>query len=484
MNIPIAVCKLLGKPGSDAGRRNVQRLRPMLLLLSVIPLVVYPLTLSDYLNKSTVTASADQFETITTNNEDEVQIIPNAELVVVKRIDNGDGGDLVVGDFSLTTNAGTLVFGAGVPSVVGDVMTYTSQTLYVAPGTYDLIEADVDGYLEGSWSCSEGTVGSDAFDAGEITLAFGEQTVCEITNDDIAPTLTLEKTLTNNNGGDLEIADFEISIGTNIVTSGFPNTVAANADLTISELEKPGYTAGTWECTDAAGLTAVADLPLAGAAGGATFQLEPGSDVTCAITNDDIAPSLTLVKSVTNDNGGDLEVADFEMFIDTTPATSGTSVLVMANQNIVIRETDVVSYAEGTWECIDVTGLTAGLPLTGVATGETIQLSPGADVTCSIVNNDLGIDLSIVKTVDDPTPNIGQVITFTLTVVNNGPDVATGASVSDIIPAGFTYEAGTISGGDTNDDTDPSGALLGWTLNTMPVGTPFVLTFDAKVNAP
>ena len=126
MNIPIAVCKLLGKPGSDAGHRVARRLRPMLLLLTVIPLVVYPLTLSDYLNRSTVTASSDQFETITTNNEDEVQIIPNAELVVVKRIDNGDGGDLVVGDFSLTTSAGSLVFDAGVTA--GDITTSVSYT--------------------------------------------------------------------------------------------------------------------------------------------------------------------------------------------------------------------------------------------------------------------------------------------------------------------------------------------------------------------
>jgi len=353
-------------------------------------------------------------------------------------------------------------------------------------------EEDLAGYTEGVWECVDTTGLTAAADLPLTGAATGETfqlrqgsiVECAITNDDIAPTLTLAKTLLNDDGGELEIADFEISIGTSIVTSGFPNTVAANADLTISELELPGYTSGTWECTDAAGLTAAADLPLSGAAGGATFQLEPGSDVTCAISNDDIAPTLTLVKSVTNDNGGDLDIADFDMFIDGVPATSGTSTIVTANQDILISETDVVSYAEGTWECIDASGLTAGLPLTGVATGETIQLSPGADVTCSITNNDLGIDLSIVKTVDDPTPNIGQVITFTLTVVNNGPDVATGASVSDIIPAGFTYEPGSISGGDTNDDTDPSGAVLGWTLNTMPVGTPFVLTFDATVNAP
>jgi len=379
MNIPITFFKLLARPGSDAGRRTIQRLRSILLLLSVIPLVAYPLTLSDYLNKSSVTASSDQFEPITTNNDSEVQIIPNAELIIVKKVDNGDGGDLEVDDFNLTTDAGTLVFGAG--STTGDITTYTSEKLYVAPDTYSLVEADVAGYLEGDWSCTAGILGNDAFDAGEVTLAFGEQAICEI-------------------------------------------------------------------------------------------------------TNDDIAPSLSLVKSVSNDHGGDLEIEDFDMFIDGGLVASGDSILVMANEDIVIREPDLAPYTEGVWDCIDANGLTADLPDNGLATGTTIQLSPGAEVTCSITNTDLGVDLSIVKTVDDPTPTIGQIITFTLTVVNNGPDVATAATVSDTIPAGFTYEAGTIFGGDSNDDTDPSGVVLGWTINALPVGAPILLTFDAKVNAP
>ena len=373
--------------------RFSRKLRPVVLLLAVAPLVAYPLVLSDYLNQSSVTASSAQFETNLVNNNSEVQIIPNAELIIVKEVVNDDGGDLVLGDFGVTTDAGTPVFGAGVVS--GTTTTYTSATLYVPPGTYTLNEVDVPGYTEGAWSCSAGVVGNSAFDAGEVTLSFGEQTVCTIVNDDVAPLLTLNKTVTNDNGGDLLVGDFDISIDGSEVVAGVANAVAANTDIEISELNLDGYTEGAWSCVDASGLTT--GLPTAGLATGEIFQLEPGSDVSCSIVNDDIAPQLTLVKNLTNDNGGALTVADFDISIDTTEVISGAANTVLANTDITISELDLNGYTEGAWSCIDANSLTTGLPTAGAATGETFQISPGSDITCSIDNDDIAPQLTLVK---------------------------------------------------------------------------------------
>jgi len=196
--------------------------------------------------------------------------------------------------------------------------------------------------------------------AGEtFQLRQGSDVTCAITNNDIAPTLTLAKTLVNDNGGDLSIADFEISVDGTIVADGVANTVAANTDITISELDLDGYTAGVWECTDATGLTTA--LPSAGVAIGETFQLNPGSDVTCAITNNDIAPTLTLTKTLVNDDGGDFTVADFEISIDGAIVADGVANPVVANTDIIISELDLAGYTEGVWECTDASGLTAGL---------------------------------------------------------------------------------------------------------------------------
>ncbi|MCH7403747.1 DUF11 domain-containing protein, partial [Belliella kenyensis] len=48
-------------------------------------------------------------------------------------------------------------------------------------------------------------------------------------------------------------------------------------------------------------------------------------------------------------------------------------------------------------------------------------------------------DLSINKTVDDLTPNVGSNVVFTLTASNAGPSAATGVVVTDQLPSGYAY---------------------------------------------
>ena len=91
-------------------------------------------------------------------------------------------------------------------------------------------------------------------------------------------------------------------------------------------------------------------------------------------------------------------------------------------------------------------------------------------------------DLSLTKFVSNSTPNVGDSVTFTVNVANSGPDSATNVAVTDVLPAGFTYDAGSIAGGDTQDD---SGApTLAWTIATLASGTSVNLTFTATVQAP
>ena len=48
-------------------------------------------------------------------------------------------------------------------------------------------------------------------------------------------------------------------------------------------------------------------------------------------------------------------------------------------------------------------------------------------------------DLAIVKVVSNPTPKFGEVITWTITVTNKGPDAAVNTRVTDKLPAGLVY---------------------------------------------
>ena len=63
----------------------------------------------------------------------------------------------------------------------------------------------------------------------------------------------------------------------------------------------------------------------------------------------------------------------------------------------------------------------------------------GEDDLVSLAMTPQSADLSLTKTVDKATPNVGQNVTFTVKVANAGPDAAAGVAVHDALPAGLTF---------------------------------------------
>ncbi|SNR15460.1 conserved protein of unknown function [Tenacibaculum jejuense] len=87
-------------------------------------------------------------------------------------------------------------------------------------------------------------------------------------------------------------------------------------------------------------------------------------------------------------------------------------------------------------------------------------------------------DLSIVKVISDSTPNVGDVVTFTLTVTNAGPDPATGVALRDVVPNGYTI-------GVINDGGIASGTTIDWTGLSVPNNNgSIIVSYTATVNAP
>jgi uncharacterized repeat protein (TIGR01451 family) len=89
-------------------------------------------------------------------------------------------------------------------------------------------------------------------------------------------------------------------------------------------------------------------------------------------------------------------------------------------------------------------------------------------------------DLEIVKTVSNPTPSDGETITYTIIVSNVGEASATNITIVDDVPTGLTYVAGSMAGGDTQDDSDAP--TLSWTASSLGAGEIVVITFQADVN--
>ena len=63
-----------------------------------------------------------------------------------------------------------------------------------------------------------------------------------------------------------------------------------------------------------------------------------------------------------------------------------------------------------------------------------------------ITFNDPESDLAMTKGVDNPNPQVGQNVVFSLGVSNGGTDAATGVQVADLLPAGYTFVSATGDG--------------------------------------
>ena len=81
-----------------------------------------------------------------------------------------------------------------------------------------------------------------------------------------------------------------------------------------------------------------------------SVNLQAGDNKTCTINNDDIAPTLTLIKTITNDNGGTITDPDaFLLTIDGNATTSSTAVTLLGNATYQAGETPLFGYAAGSW---------------------------------------------------------------------------------------------------------------------------------------
>ncbi|WP_275315164.1 PKD domain-containing protein [Tenacibaculum bernardetii] len=268
----------------------------------------------------------------------------------------------------------------------------------------------------------------------------------------------------------------------------------------------------------------------------ASDQFDPNSDPTTDDSVDDngdgvadndettfvVVPQtsdLSLVKSVSNDTPNVGDTVTFTLLVSNAGANDATNVsvedIVPAGYSGITNVSNAANATVGatsvSWANLTVTnGGSLSLTFdavvdapTGVAneylntaeiTGSD-QYDPDSDVTSDANTDDNGdgisdddessvgvtiqqSDLSIVKVSSNMSPNVGDVITFTLTVTNAGPDAATGVAIQDIVPNGYTI--GTI-----NDSGVETSGTIDWTGLSVPANNGTIsVSYTATVNAP
>ena len=220
---------------------------------------------------------------------------------------------------------------------------------------------------------STGSVDLATFKVTGVAVQSGSVTTCTFTNAPVKPKLTVTKVVVNNNGGTKVVADFPLFVNTTGVTSGVQNEFDAG-NYTVSETGQATYTATiTGDC-----------------AADGTITLSLGDVKACTITNNDNAPSLTLNKIVTNDNGGTAAESDWTLTANggtagtlSGPGAAGSTDVVSgatfkAGTYALSESTGPAGYTASSWTC---TG-------TGTQTGSSIALALGQTAVCTITNDD------------------------------------------------------------------------------------------------
>ncbi len=225
---------------------------------------------------------------------------------------------------------------------------------------------------------------------------------------------------------------------------------------------------------------------------------DPGNNLTTRIVIPTVVPppsqdtDLSVNKTASNPSPGWGESLQFIITASNQGPATATGVkvydLLPSGYSLVSSTPSIGTFNNGVWDVGSVAnGDTRTLSLT-------VTVRPtGSYTNTAIISGDqrdpnslnnasqstpvplINTDLSITKTVDNSSPNVGTNVTFTLVVRNQGPANATGVTVYDTIPSGYTLVSSSPSQG-----TVTSGV---WTVGDLANNATATLNVVATIRA-
>jgi hypothetical protein len=225
----------------------------------------------------------------------------------------------------------------------------------------------------------------------------------------------------------------QVDIATLVTTTTISETIPAGWSLTGATCsDSNGATSGN-SGTFSTFASPTVTIPAANAVGGAR--------ITCNFANVRF-PRLTLVKTVTNDDGGSavatawtLNAVGPSSISGATGSVAVTNVYVPSGTYALSETGGPSTYTASAWSCA-----------AGTLVGSNLTLANGVVSTCTINNNDQKIaNLTVTKTNGVGTLVSGASTTYTVVFTNGGPSQANSAIVVDPVVPGLSCTTAVCS---------------------------------------
>ena len=471
-----------------------------------------------------VTVNGTEHDPNPLNNQDDVVLNgqPSADMAVTKTVDNPtpNVGDLVT--FTIT------VFNAGPNDATGVVSHDLLPTglLYISSnpsvGNYDPVTGlwTIGSLLHGTSAVM--TLVAQVNQTGFLTNIVNvtanqfdphpeDNTAAVTVNAQPTADLAVVKTVTNTTPNVGQTVTF-----TMVVTNNGPNNAtgvimndALSAGLNIlSATPSQGtFIGGIWNIGDlnngsSVTLTIVANVTQTGTLNNSVTvtgnQYDPNlsNNQDLVILNGQPSADLQVQKTVSNSNPHVGEQISFTVTVFNAGPNDATNTnltdLLPAGLELVSATPSVGTYTAGTglWaigtllhETSATLILVANVTQPGIitnfanATSSVFDPHPGDNNASVTITANPAADLAVIKTVDNSNPNLGDIIVFTITATNNGPQNATGVMVEDLLPTGLVFLSATTATG----SYDPGSGV--WNIGNLSAGAlPVTLTINAQVN--
>ena len=204
----------------------------------------------------------------------------------------------------------------------------------------------------------------------------------------------------------------------------------------------------------------------------------------------DVGPicDVAIEKSVDNHNPKKGDIVTWTITVTNNGPDTAVNVIVqdVIPNGLIFVDSDG-DYADNVWNIGDLTN----------RGNATLKIRTMVDVTAAVITNvanvttdthesdlsnnndsatiDVGheADLEVIKEASNHNPKKGDIVTWTVTVVNHGPDRAVDVFVSDVLPAGLIY---------VSDDSNGKYRNNVWDIGTLENNANFTLTITTQVD--